>query len=41
MGRTVGWGRGAKWAAAAALVTAAVAGGVALMAAPAEEYPAA
>ncbi|WP_374772148.1 hypothetical protein OG756_02480 [Streptomyces sp. NBC_01310] len=40
MGRTVGGRRGAQWAGAAALATAAVAGGVALMAAPAEEYPA-
>ncbi|WP_158821056.1 MULTISPECIES: hypothetical protein [unclassified Streptomyces] len=41
MGRTVGRGRGAMWAVAAVLATAAVAGGVAVTAAPAEEYPAA
>ncbi|MFD9522523.1 hypothetical protein [Streptomyces sp. NPDC059979] len=41
MGRTVGGRRGAKWAGVAVLAAAAVAGGVALMAAPAEEYPAA
>ncbi|MFG2988433.1 hypothetical protein ACGFZK_03860 [Streptomyces sp. NPDC048257] len=40
MGSTAGGRRGAKWAGVAALAIAAVAGGVALMAAPAEEYPA-
>lgn len=41
MGGSVGWGRSARWAVVAVLATAAVAGGVAVMAAPAEEYPAA
>ncbi|MFI1286438.1 hypothetical protein ACH4U5_37735 [Streptomyces sp. NPDC020858] len=40
MCRTVGGRRRAQWAGVAALATAAVAGGVALIAAPAEEYPA-
>ncbi|KOG53097.1 hypothetical protein ADK75_15335 [Streptomyces virginiae] len=40
MGRTVGRGRGAKWALIAVLATGAVVGGVAFMTAPADEYPA-
>ncbi|MEU4359125.1 hypothetical protein [Streptomyces virginiae] len=40
MGRTAGDGRRAKWAGGTALVAVAVVGGIALMTAPVEEYPA-